>query len=158
MVLAEQKVEPRSVALAAGASLAAGLAGGIVWALIVRSTEYEVGLVAWAVGWVAGTAALLGGRGIRGVPLQVVAVVAALVGILLGKYLSYAWALQDVAEDQGVSLGLFSDETRMFFREDLDVVFGWMDLLFVGLAVYTALRIPARPALPPARESDRVIE
>jgi hypothetical protein len=45
----------------------------------------------------AGTAAVAGGRGARGMPVQVAAVVAALLGILLGKYLSYAWALQDVA-------------------------------------------------------------
>ena len=158
MVLVEQKIDARHIAPAAGVSLAAALAGGIVWALIVRSTEYEVGLVAWAIGWMAGTAAVAAGRGVRGKPLQVVAVVAALLGILLGKYLSYAWALQDVAEERGVSLGLFSDEMRTFFREDLDLVFGWMDLLFVGLALYTAFRIPSRPALPPAREPGGIVE
>ena len=29
-----------------------------------------------------------------------------------------------------------------FFREDLDAVFGLFDLLWVGLAVFTAWRIP----------------
>jgi hypothetical protein len=157
-----EPVEPRPgvarVATAGAAAVAAAIAGGIAWALIVRSTDYEVGLVAWAIGWMAGTAAVAGGRGVRGVPLQVVAVVAALLGILLGKYLSYAWTLQDVAEEQGVSLGLFSDETRTFFREDLGDVFGWIDLIFVALAVYTAFRIPARPSLPPAREPGGIVE
>jgi hypothetical protein len=158
MELAEQKPDAARLGAAAAAALAAAIAGGIAWALIVRSTDYEVGLVAWAIGWVAGTAAVAGGRGARGMPLQIAAVVAALLGILLGKYLSYAWTLQDAAEEQGVSLGLFSDETRTFFRDDLGDVFGWFDLIFIGLAVFTAFRIPARPALPPAREPDGLIE
>ena len=53
---------------------------------------------------------------------------------------------------------MFSSETRTIFRESLGDVFGWMDLIFVGLAVYTAWRIPARPALPPAREPGGIIE
>ena len=158
MEIAEQKPDAQGVALAGAAALAAAVAGGVVWALIVRATDYEIGLVAWAIGWVAGTAAVAGARGARGVPLQVVAVVAALIGILLGKYLSYAWTLQDVAEERGLSFGLFSDETRTFFREDIGEVFGWFDLIFVGLAVYTAFRIPARPTLPPEREPDGIVE
>jgi hypothetical protein len=158
MDLPEQQPRAAGVATAAAAALAAALVGGVAWALIVRSTEYEIGLVAWAIGWLAGSAALAAGRGVRGFPVQAAAVVAALVGILLGKYLSYAWALQDAAEEQGVSFGLFSSEIRTFFREDLGDVFGWIDLLFVGLAVYTAWRIPSRPALPPSREPQGIIE
>jgi hypothetical protein len=159
MVFDMETVEHRpggtAIVSAAGAALAAAAAGGVVWGLIARSTDYEVGLVAWAIGWLAGTAAVIGARGGRGVPLQIVAVVAGLLGILLGKYLSFALVLQDFAEDVGAEVGLFSSEMRTAFRDDLGTVFGWIDLLFVGLAVYTAWRVgmARTPERPPARES-----
>jgi hypothetical protein len=113
-----------------------------------------------AIGWLAGTAAVLGARGRHGLPLQVVAVVAGLLGILLGKYLSFALTLQEVAEEVGAEIGLFSSEMRSAFRDELGTVFGWIDLIFVGLAVYTAWRVPMpkKPELPPARESRDIIE
>jgi hypothetical protein len=158
MEIVGETTGPRRIATAAAVALTAALAGGVAWALIVRATDYEIGLVAWGIGWLAGTAALAAGRGVRGTPVQVVALVAALLGILLGKYLSFGWALQESAREVGMSFGLFSSEMRTFFRESLGDVFGWMDLLFVGLAVSTAWRIPSRPELPPAREPSGIIE
>ncbi len=43
-----------------------------------------------------------------------------------------------------MSIGLFSEDMRSFFRDDLDKVFGLFDLLWVGFAVYTAWRTPQR--------------
>jgi hypothetical protein len=159
-MIAGHRTDPAAIAAAAGAALAAAAVGGVVWGLIAQSTEYEIGIVAWAIGWLAGTAAVFGARGGRGLPLQIVAVVAGLLGILLGKYLSFALVLQEVAEEVGAEIGLFSSEMRTAFRDDLGTVFGWIDLLFVGLAVYTAWRVPMprTPELPPARESRDIIE
>ncbi len=70
--------------------------------------------------------------------------ISALVGILLGKYLGFAFSIQEQADEIGLELGLFSTEMRTFFREDLGSVFGLFDLLWVGLAVYTAWRAPQR--------------
>ena len=158
MEVVERRPDRTAIASAAGAALVAAAAGGVVWGLIARSTDYEVGIVAWAIGWLAGTGALFGARGARGAPIQIVAVVAGLLGILLGKYLSFAWVLQDFAEEQGAGIGLFSGEMRTLFRQELDTVFGWIDVIFVGLAVYTAWRVPRAPELPPARESRDIIE
>jgi hypothetical protein len=127
-------------AIAAG--LVAALVGGIIWGLIVKISDYEVGFVAWGIGFIAGTAVVLATRGAKGPRLQVIAVLAALLGILLGKYLSYAFIVQEEAEAFGESIGLFSGDMFSFFREDLDIVFGLFDLLWVGLAVFTAWRIP----------------
>ena len=127
-------------ALAAG--LVAAIVGGIIWSLIVKVSDYEVGIVAWGIGFVAGTAVVLATRGAKGPRLQAIAVVSALVGILLGKYLSYAFVVQDEAEKLGISVGLLSSQMRSFFRDDLDAVFGLFDLLWIGLAVFTAWRIP----------------
>jgi hypothetical protein len=127
-------------AIAAG--VVAALVGGIVWGLIVKLSDYEVGIVAWGIGFIAGTAVVLATRGAKGPRLQAIAVVSALLGILLGKYLSYGFVIQEDAESVGASIGLFSAEMRSFFREDLGAVFGLFDLLWVGLAVFTAWRIP----------------
>jgi hypothetical protein len=135
---------------ALGAGLLAAIVGGVVWAFIVKLSDYEVGIIAWGIGFIAGTAVVFASRGAKGTRLQVVAVVSALVGILLGKYLSYAFVVQEQADDAGVSLGLFSSDMFRFFREDLDSVFGLFDLLWVGLAVFTAWRVPQVVAPEPA--------
>jgi hypothetical protein len=120
------------------AGLVAATAGGIAWGLIVKSTDYEIGFAAWGLGFLTGLAVLTATRGARGLPLQGIAVVCALLGILLGKYLAFVWVLQDSAEDLNVSV--FSSKTFDLFRNNLDIVFDWIDLLWVGLAVYTAWR------------------
>jgi hypothetical protein len=130
---------------AALAALAAALAGGVAWGLIAKTTDYEIGIVAWAIGFLAGTAAAYVAPAARGIPLQVSAVVAALAGILLGKYLTFAWDLQDFAEERGVHIGLFSEEMWDVFRIDYEIVFGWLDLLWAGLAVFSAARATAAP-------------
>ena len=127
-------------AIAAG--LVAAIVGGIVWGLIVKFSNYEVGFVAWGIGFVAGTAVVFATRGAKGTQLQVIAVVSALLGILLGKYLSFAFGVQEDADAAGVSIGLLSSDMFTLFRENLDVVFSLFDLLWVGFAVFSAWRIP----------------
>lgn len=148
-----------SALLPALASLAAGVVGGVLWGLIVKWSNYEVGVVAWAIGFMAGTAVVNVARGARGPHLQVIAVAGALVGILLGKYLSFAFAVQEDAQAVGVELGVLSGEMFRIFRENLSDVFGLFDLLWIGLAVFTAWRIPGEvePAAspPPADELER---
>jgi hypothetical protein len=135
--------EPSSSLLPAiAAGLVAAIVGGIAWGLIVKISDYEVGIVAWGIGFIAGTAVVLATRGAKGPRLQAIAVVSALLGILLGKYLSYAFVIQEEAESVGQSIGLLSGDMVSFFREDLDAVFSLFDLLWIGLAVFTAWRIP----------------
>ncbi len=131
-----------SPALAIPAALAAAIAGGIAWALIVKWTGYEIGIAAWGIGFLTGTAVVFATRGGKGPVLQAIAIVSALLGILLGKYLGYAFDIQEQAEEVGASIGLFSSDMRTFFREDIEHVFGLFDLLWVGFAVYTAWRVP----------------
>ncbi len=135
------------MALAIPAALVAALGGGLAWALIVKWAGYEVGIAAWGIGFLTGTAVVFATRGRKGPVLQAIAIVAALLGILLGKYLGFAFDIQEQAEEVGVDIGLFSSEMRASFRENLDQVFGLFDLLWAGFAVYTAWRVPqAAPA------------
>ena len=141
---------PRSLAVALSASLAAGLAGGVVWGLIVKWSDYEVGIVAWAIGFLAGTVVVSVSGRARGPRLQAVAVLGALVGVLLGKYLSFAFGVQEEAKAIGLPIGILSSEMFRFFRENLSDVFGLFDLLWVGLAVFTAWRVPQLETIEPA--------
>jgi len=133
---------PSSLLPPVAASLAAGLVGGVLWGLIVKWSSYEVGIVAWAIGFLAGTAVVTVTRGARGPRLQAIAVAGALLGILIGKYLSFAFAVQEDAESLGIGIGVLSSEMWRIFRENLREVFGLFDLLWIGLAVFTAWRIP----------------
>ena len=85
-------VDARRFLPAALAALVAALAGGVIWGLIVklsdvRDRDRRVGHR--LPGRDRGGARR---RDRRGLPLQIATVVAALLGILLGKYLGYAWA------------------------------------------------------------------
>lgn len=153
-----EKQPSGSLLVAGAAGLVAAVVGGVAWGLIVKWSDYEIGIVAWGIGFLVGAAVVAATRGGKGPALQAIAVVSALVGILLGKYLGYAFAIQEQAEAAGVELGLFSADMRTFFREDLGNVFGLFDLLWVGLAVYTAWRAPQRrePELSPG--PDRSVE
>lgn len=127
---------------AALAGLAAAIAGGVVWGLVVRWSGYEIGFAAWGMGFIVGTAVVYGAQSRRGMPLQLIAVVLALAGIVLGKYLAFVWVGQDELDKAGLSLPLFSTDTmRLFWDLRSDIWSGW-DLLWAGLAVVTAFRIP----------------
>ena len=144
---------------AIGAGVVAAAAGGIVWALIVRWSDYEIGIVAWAIGFLVSMAVLLGTGNRRGLPFQLIAIVLSLLGILLGKYLSYVWTLQDFVSEQtdgAVDIPLVSRETLSDFKDDADFVFDWIDLLWAGLAVFTAWRTlaPRTPEPKPEPEPD----
>ncbi len=141
---------------AALAGLIAAILGGVAWGLIVRWSGYEVGFVAWGIGFLVGTAVALGARGVRGLPYQVVAVVLSLAGILLGKYLSFAWTLGDVFEEENlpVEVPILSRDTWDAFMDAREDIWSLFDLLWVGLAVFTAWRAlqPVEPELPPGPE------
>ncbi len=124
------------------AGLVAAVAGGIAWGLIIKWTDYEVGFVAWGIGFLTGIAVLTASRGSRGLPFQAIAIVCALLGIAVGKYLGFVWALQEAAEDAGVaiSIPIFSSDTINLFFDELGEVFGLFDLLWTGFAVYSAWR------------------
>ena len=143
----DQKV---GVAILAG-SIAA-VVGGVAWGLVVKWTGYEAGVLALGVGLLVAFAVFRSTGGRRGPELQVIAVVTALVGILIGKYLSFAFLAQDVFP----GVGLLSTEMFRLFRDALHDVFGLYDLIWIGLAgaaAWIGLQADdAEPATAPAGE------
>jgi signal peptidase I len=139
-------VPPAAVA----AGLVAAAAAAVAWGLVAKWTGYELGAVAWSVGLVTGFAVLVAAEGRRGGGLQTVAVVAALLGIGLGKYLAFGLiAQQDTLF--GAGIGLFSRDMLDLFRDSLRDVFGLYDLVWIALAIGSAWFVlrPGEPAAAP---------
>jgi signal peptidase I len=131
---APQPVPDQKVGVALLAAVVAAVLGGIGWGLIVNWTDYEAGILALGVGMLVAFAVYAATGGRRGPELQVIAVGTALVGILIGKYLSFAF----LAQDAYPGVGLVSGEMFRLFRDMLHDIFGLFDLVWIGLAATAA--------------------
>jgi len=126
--------------------LVAAIVGGFLWGLIVILTEYEIGIAAWGIGFLAGFGVVRFAGGAKGTPLQVVAVISSLLGIVIGKYVSYAYFFKQAIEDRfDVDISYFDSEIFRAFRENLGDIFGGFDLIWAVLAIATAWRL-TRPS------------
>jgi hypothetical protein len=145
-----EQFTPQALLPAVAGGLLAAIVGGAVWGLIVILSDYEVGFVAWGIGFLAGFLVVRFAGGRKGVPLQAIAIASSLVGIVLGKYIAYVYFIKEavreqVSEEAADSIGYFDTDVMRAFREDFSNVFGGYDLLWAGLAIFTAWRM-ARPS------------
>ena len=103
--------------------------------------------MAIGVGVLAGFGVTLLARGKRGRAFQVIAALAALVGILWGKYFGFVIVGRDLLESEfglpGDTLPLFSGDTFSLFTNVFSELFSGFDVAWIVFAVYTAWRIPA---------------
>ena len=148
--LARVAEEERYTGSALGPGIAGGLiaavVGGFLWGLIVILSEYEIGIAAWGIGFIVGFGVVRFAGGAKGTPLQVVAVVSSVLGIVIGKYISYAYFFKQAVSDRfDVDISYFDSEIFRAFRENLGDVFGGFDLIWAGLAVVTAWQL-TRPS------------
>ncbi|HET9672172.1 MAG TPA: hypothetical protein VFQ40_04915 [Actinomycetota bacterium] len=125
---------------AAIGGLAGAMLGGLIWGLIVSAIDAELGIAAIGVGVLAGFGVVLLCRHARGVPLQVIAGLCALIGVVFGKYFAFVQVVND--ELGAGTASLFSGRTFDAFVELFGDLFSGFDLLWVAFAVYTAWRIP----------------
>jgi hypothetical protein len=145
-IQAEERVTPNALARGLIAAGAAAILGGILWGVIVIVTDYEIGFMATGIGLLTGYATARLARA-KGLPLQLIAVSAALVGIFIGKYLTFYDALrQFVTEDYGRAAAAqvlwFDPEVFGLFLQNLGSLLSPYDILWVALAVLAAWRIP----------------
>jgi signal peptidase I len=134
---ATEDVGGKAFALGLLAGDLAAIGGGLVWGLVVKWTEHEFGFLAWGMGLLTAVA-IRGVVGRRSQDLQVAAIGSALLGILIGKYLGFAFAVQASQDAVGSHFGLLSGDMLSLFRHSLGDVFGKFDLLWAGLAVASA--------------------
>jgi len=132
--------------VAFAAAVVAALVGGAIWGGIVLLTEYEVGFMATGIGLLSGYAVTFFSEK-KGPPLQVIAVLSALGGILAGKYFTFFLSLKDfIKAEYGAAaasqVGIFSGDVARIFREAISDLFSPYDLLWIVLAIVAAWGIP----------------
>ncbi|WP_020618146.1 hypothetical protein [Paenibacillus daejeonensis] len=124
-------------------ALVAAIVGGALWAAVVVLTEYELGLIAWAIGGMTGFAVgFLSDRRATQIH-QIIAVIASLLGILLGKFFAFSYIINDGLTD------FFHSFVIQLFMEVFPELFSMFDILFVLFAVVTAWRLPAAMSAKP---------
>ena len=149
-----------SLLRAIAAGLVAAVAGGVAWALIVKTSDYEVGFIAWGIGFLVGHGSRVRNPGREEPPAS------------RSSPSCWPWSGSSSAStsptrsssrrtSRGSGRASVSSPATCstFFREDLDAVFSFFaDLLWVGLAVASAWRIPQleepEPAPAPPLEPD----
>jgi len=116
--------------------------GGAAWAAIAVITKLEVGYVALGVGLLAGLGTVIGSGGKKGVSLQMVSVVCAVVGLILGKYFTLAYYIKNTVEG-GEDVGWIDGRLIRIFAENFTEFVGLFDALWLLLAVGIAWKLPA---------------
>jgi hypothetical protein len=132
---------------ALGGALAAAIVGGIVWGMVIVKTDYEVGFLAWGLGFVSGYAVLTFTGGARGTELQMIAAAGGVLGIVIGKYVAYVHFFQDfvraqLGDEVAAQVSYFDTQVVRFFFDDFTSLLSGFDIVWAVLAVATAWRIP----------------
>ena len=131
------------LAMAAGGVVAVGC--GALWALVVVYTGFEVGWLAWGLGFLVGLAMIAVGRQ-KSATLGAAAVTMALVGLLVGKLLILPWSVPAAADEW------IQDDAIM-----ADIIFEEMvEKGEVDTEVATWITTSADDADPPPELEDRV--
>ena len=111
----------------------AAIAGAGIWALVTVVTEYQIGWMAVAIGFLVGFAIRLSGKGIDPA-FGFVGAVLALVGCALGNVLTIVYLIADAEEMTFIDVAV--QLNPMIIYALLIDTFEFMDVLFYGLAVY----------------------
>jgi hypothetical protein len=144
--LESERITTNSLVTGILAAGTAAILGGAVWGIIVLISGYEIGFMATGIGVLTGYAVAKLTRA-RGVPMQIIAVAAALVGILIGKYVTFYGILRELltaefGEEVARQVSIFSSDVLSFFIESFVEFLSVYDLIWVVLAVLAAWRIP----------------
>jgi len=125
--------------------------GGAIWAGVAIVFDYEIGFLAILVGALAGLGVHVGSGRVGGIPYQIIAVILATLGIMIGKYITvYHFVQLGVVQEFGqeawneFGYSVLSAEYFQDFISILPETFEILDILFFGLAIFTAFGIPKR--------------
>lgn len=125
------------------AGLGAAVIGAVVWAAITVATEYQIGYMAIAVGFIVGFAMRTLGKGVDQI-YGIIGGVLALFGCVLGNFFSLVGF---VAKEN--NSGYFDTFSLIDFSMVPSVMidaFSPLDILFYGLAIYQGYKISFRVA------------
>lgn len=127
-----------------------GALGALLWWGFTVVTKISLGLVAIAIGFLAGFGAVKFAGEKRSAGLQAVAIVAALASYVVASYLVNMTFLNQEFAKQGDPFRVaFPPQSLELFVRVLSLGFGLMDVVFLAIVVYEAWKIPRPLALPP---------
>ena len=125
--------------------------GALLWWGFTVVTHFAFGLVAVAIGFLAGWATVRFAGGKRSGGLQVISIASALGGFVVATYLVNMTFANKALAEQGESFRVaFPPQSLDLFMRVLTVDFGLMDFVFLAIVVYEAWKIPKPLAVPPA--------
>ncbi len=123
---------------------AAAVGASLLWYAFVVMTNYQVGMVAIAVGWLVAQAVIFGAGRKRGPGLQVLSVGLTLVAMALSQYLIVRHFVVEALASQGVTnVPLLLPLNAMVTLLVEGIKSDPLTLLFWGIAVWEAYAIPA---------------
>jgi len=127
--------------------LLATVVGCVLWYAVVVITNFEVGIVAIAIGWLVGTAVMFGAGRKRGLILQIVAVLITLVALLFSEYLIVRhFVVKNLAEEGYTRIPLFLPPLNMLRVVALAIKARPISLLFWAIALWQAFVTPTKRA------------
>jgi hypothetical protein len=131
-------------------ALLGGAVGALVWWGFTVATHLSVGLIAIAIGYLAGLGAVKFAGGKRSAGLQAVSVTAALLSYVVATFLvNMTFINQALAKNGDTRRIPFPPPDVGLFTRVLTAGFGLMDVVFLAIVVYEAWKIPRPLALPP---------
>ncbi len=128
--------------LAVVAGMTGAFIGAAIWLGITVLTGFQIGWMAVGVGFIVGLMVRVSGRGIDRV-FGVAGAALALLGCVIGNFLSSCWVLAQETADSGfadIVLGM----TPGLAAEILKATFAPVDLIFYGIALYAGYRFSLR--------------
>jgi drug/metabolite transporter (DMT)-like permease len=141
---AEPTSKRQNLPLAIIAGMVAAIIGGIAWAIVTLTTEYQIGFMAIGVGFLVGFAVRLGNGATK--VFSYTGAVLALLGCVLGNFFTLVGFY---AKTQNVDvLSALSSIDLSKVPEAMANVFQPMDLVFYGIAVYEGYRFSQRKPNP----------
>jgi signal peptidase I len=126
------------------AALAAALIGGLLWGYAASWLDRELAAAAWLLGIFVGAAVLWVTNGSQAGIFRVIAAVATCVGVLIGKYVEFALLFGSaVSSDLGsvTRPSIVSSDMVTLFREHIDLVFDVWDVVWVAIAIVSAITV-----------------
>lgn len=118
-------------------ALVGALIGASVWAAVSILTDYEIGYLAILIGILAGFGAKILATPGSGIPLQFSASLAALIGLIIGKYAAVAYIIKEEYK-----YSYFSSETFTLIQNNIGTLVKFYDLIWILVAIVAAWGIP----------------
>lgn len=127
-----------------------GTVGALLWWGITVATSMSFGLVAIAIGFLAGFGAVKFAGGKRSGGLQAIAITVSLVSYAIATYLVNMTFVNRALAAQGETFRLaFPPQNPELFLKAVMLDFGLMDGVFLAIVIWEAWKIPRPLSLPP---------